>query len=319
MMKPMNLPQVSVVMSVYNGASSLPNTLQSVLNQEGCDLEFIVINDGSSDGSGPLLDAWAKRDVRLRVIHQANTGLTRALTRGCAEARGESIARQDCGDVSLPGRLTRQLSALHANHGLSFVSCATRYATDGGEFLYEARGSGTATAPIDVIDLSQAHGVLDGPAHHGSVMFRRSAYEKAGGYRPAFYFGQDWDLWYRLAERGQFQMLQDILYEARIGVADISMNNKARQEMIGMQSLQALRLRMAGLSDQPALDAAALIRPSSQGSGHFRSAWRGYYFMGECLRRNGNRDSARRYLSRALKENPLHLKSWIRLCQARFG
>ena len=315
----MKLPEVSVVMSVYNSADALPSTLQSILDQHDCDLEFIVVNDGSTDGTGPLLDAWAKRDNRLRVIHQTNTGLTRALIRGCAEAQGEFIARQDCGDISLPGRLTRQLAALQANHDLSFVSCATRYTTDGGEFLYEARGSGKAAAPIDVIDLSQAHGVLDGPAHHGSVMFRRSTYEKVGGYRPAFYFGQDWDLWYRLAEQAQFQMLQEMLYEARMGVADISMNNKARQEIIGMQSLQALRLRMAGLSDQPALDAAALIRPGSEGGGHSRSAWRGYYFMGECLRRNGNRDSARRYLSRALKENPLHLKSWIRLFQARFG
>jgi glycosyltransferase involved in cell wall biosynthesis len=278
-----------------------------------------VVNDGSTDASPRILDEWAARDARLRVIHQANTGLTRALIRGCSEARGEFIARQDCGDVSLPGRLARQLAAMQAHPGLSFVSCATRYATDGGEFLYEARGSGKAAAPLDVIDLAQPHGVLDGPAHHGSVMFRRSAYEKAGGYRPAFYYGQDWDLWYRLAEQGQFQMLPEVLYEARMGVTDISMNNKARQELIGKQSLQALRLRMAGLSDQPAVDAAALVRPGSPGSGRARGAWRGCYFMGECLRRNGNREAALRYLSRAVKENPVHLKSWVRLLQARFG
>ncbi len=87
-------PEVSVVMSVYNGAGSLPATLQSVLSQEGCHFEFIVVNDGSSDASGRILDEWSARDARLRVIHQANTGLTRALIRGCSEARGEFIARQ---------------------------------------------------------------------------------------------------------------------------------------------------------------------------------------------------------------------------------
>lgn len=303
-------------MSVYNGAVALPATLQSVLDQHGCDFEFIAVNDGSTDASGQLLDEWAARDARLRVIHQANTGLTRALVRGCAEARGEFIARQDCGDVSLPGRLAQQLAAMQAHPGLSFVSCATRYATDRAEFLYELRGSGKAAAPLDVIDLTQAHGVLDGPAHHGSVMFRRSAYEKAGGYRPAFYYAQDWDLWCRLAEQGQFQLLPDLLYEARMGVSDISMNNKAPQELIGRQCLRALRLRMAGLSDQPAVDAASRIRPGAPGMRKATGNWRGAYFMGECLRRNGNHKAAARYLFDAIRGNPAYVKAWIRLFQA---
>ena len=79
--------------------------LDSILSQEGVELEFIVVNDGSRDKSGEVLNEYAQGDSRLRIIHQENTGLTRALIRRCDAARGEFIARQDVGDISLPGRL----------------------------------------------------------------------------------------------------------------------------------------------------------------------------------------------------------------------
>ena len=65
--------------------------------KKGVELEFIVVNDGSTDKTGEILDDYARRDHRVRVIHQENTGLTRALIRGCDAARGEFIARQDAG------------------------------------------------------------------------------------------------------------------------------------------------------------------------------------------------------------------------------
>src|SRR5439155_4002224 len=129
-------PEVSVVMSVYNGASHLVATLDSILSQEGVEFEFIVVNDGSTDKSGQILDDYAQRDSRLRVIHQENTGLTRALIRGCDAARGEFIARQDAGDLSLPGRLVRQRVILDAEPAVVIVSCATRFLGPSEEELY---------------------------------------------------------------------------------------------------------------------------------------------------------------------------------------
>ncbi|MBK6726668.1 MAG: glycosyltransferase family 2 protein [Xanthomonadales bacterium] len=71
-------------MSVYNSAGSLTRTLDSILLQEGVDFEFIVIDDGSTDGSGEILDQRAALDARLVVVHQDNAGLTAALRLGAS-------------------------------------------------------------------------------------------------------------------------------------------------------------------------------------------------------------------------------------------
>ena len=90
------VPEVSVVMSVYNGARYLRAAVDSVLNQQDVSFEFIIIDDGSTDDSATILDEYASLNPRVRVIHQANGGLTRALIRGCDEARGEFIMAAGC-------------------------------------------------------------------------------------------------------------------------------------------------------------------------------------------------------------------------------
>ena len=134
-------------MSVYNGASDLPITIDSILSQEGVEFEFIVVNDGSSDKSGQILNEYAQRDGRLRIIHQENTGLTRALIRGCDVARGEFIARQDAGDVSLAGRLKSQVALLREYGDCVLVSCWTEFIGPHGEFLYSSAGHRRSIQP----------------------------------------------------------------------------------------------------------------------------------------------------------------------------
>ena len=82
-------PHISVVMSVYNGAKYLRESIESILSQEGVDFEFIIVNDGSTDNSKNILVEYAARDNRIRIIEQENKGLTCALIRGCKEANGK--------------------------------------------------------------------------------------------------------------------------------------------------------------------------------------------------------------------------------------
>lgn len=304
----MTMVDVSVVMSVFNGAASLPATLESVLNQQGCPLEFIVINDGSTDGSGNILDEWAGRDSRLRIIHQDNTGLTRALVRGCNLARGEFIARQDCGDISLPGRLERQRRYLSEHPEAAMVACAVRFVGPAGEPLFD-------TARIG-LELHEGLSVLNvlrikGPPHHGGTMFPRRAYLKAGGYRPFFPVAQDIDLWLRLRELGQCVGEADVGYIAGMEAGSISARRRADQFRFAALAIQCARLRSEGLSDTEFVDGQAPL-PFSMARRNERLEHAKYlYFIGSCLRQT-NPAAARRYYWKAFREHPLLFKSLIR-------
>lgn len=311
-------PEVSVVMSVYNGASDLAVTLDSVLSQDGVELEFIVVNDGSSDKSGQILNEYAQRDSRLRIIHQENTGLTRALIRGCDAARGEFVARQDAGDISLPGRLKSQVTILRGQIDCVFVSCWTDVVGPKGEFLYTSRGTGAASSPINILSPQTEWGVVDGPTHHSSVMFRVKQYALCGGYRPEFYFGQDWDLWYRLSSLGTFCMLQQRLCLCSITLGSISASRQAEQLRFARLSRKALLARQAGQSDRPVLEEARQLLSSVEKRASARRDRAAVnYFVGKCLLDNHNK-AAFAYLLATVKEYPLHFGGWVNLTRALF-
>ena len=302
------------MMGVYNGASLVRETVESLLHQEGVTIELIAINDGSTDKSGNILEEYAARDLRVRVIHQENQGLTRALIRGCAQARASYIARQDVGDSSHPQRLRLQKEALDADPELAFVSCWTDFCGPEWEFLYCMKGTGRAFLPANIISESEKHGVIDGPSSHASVMFRTDSYKRAGGYRAEFRCGQDWDLWYRLAEVGKFQMIEQALHKARLVPNSISSYNKLEQTTAGELSREALLLRRRGASEEDVLDRARRI-PRNHAPHHAskaQAAW--LYFIGECLRRNDD-SRALDYLWKSVRVHPLMIKSWVKILE----
>jgi hypothetical protein len=311
-------PEVSVVMSVYNGASHLVATLDSILSQEGAELEFVVVNDGSRDKSGQILNEYAERDSRLRIIHQENTGLTRALIRGCNAARGEFIARQDAGDISLPLRLKSQVAVLRDREDCVLVSCWTDVVGPKGEFLYTSRGTGVATSPINVLAPESEWGLVDGPSNHSSVMFRAKQYTLSGGYRSEFYFGQDWDLWYRLCSMGTFCMLQERLCVCSITLGSISTSRKLEQDSFAQLSRKAFLRRCVGLPDQPVLEEARQLASSVvKRATTRRDRAAANYFVGRCLLNNHNK-AALGYLLAAVKEYPLHFGGWLNLTRLLF-
>jgi hypothetical protein len=312
-------PEVSVVMSVYNGASDLAVSVDSVLAQEGVEFEFIVVNDGSSDTSGQILNEYAARDDRLHVIHQQRTGLTRALIRGCDVARGEFIARQDAGDISLPGRLKSQIALLREQKGCVFVSCWTDVVGPKGEFLYTSRGTGLASSPVNILSPEAERGVIDGPTHHSSVMFRAKEYVLCGGYRPEFYFAQDWDLWYRLSALGTFGMVQRRLCICSITPSSISPSRKAEQLRFDRLSRKTLLARERGQSEDPVLEEARQLSMSVENRANAkRDRAAANYFIGKCLLDNHNK-AAFGYLLATVKNNPLHFGGWVYLTRSLLG
>jgi glycosyltransferase involved in cell wall biosynthesis len=244
----------------------------------------------------------------LRVIHQQNAGLTRALIRGCAEARGEYIARQDAGDVSLPDRLSEQSSYLRSHVDTVMVASATRFVGPEGEALYEiTRVADELEKGLSNLDVRK----IKGPSHHGSTMFRKSAYLSAGGYRPAFVVAQDIDLWLRLAELGKCWGLSQVHYEARLAANSISGRRREEQIRALALTIECARLRRGGRSDQEQLDMAVPPAVRTGGKTTRTEKSRFYYFIGACLRES-DPVAAKRYFRRAIRENPLFLKAFAR-------
>lgn len=310
----MEAPEISVVMGVYNGAQHLRETLDSILSQEGVEIELVVVDDGSTDDTAKILSQYASRDARVTVVSQANQGLTKSLITGCAVAKGKYISRQDVGDTSHSQRLNLQKQALDADDELAFVSCWTEFCGPEWEFLYLVKGTGLAATPAYVISETEKNGTIDGPTCHPSVMFRKASYERAGGYHAEFYFGQDWDLWHRLAEIGKFQTLEQCLYRARLMPDSISSQSKHLQEAIGDLSVAALKRRRRQLYEDDVLMQAGKIRPSRRWKRSARRRAQWLYFIGECLRRQNDSRSSR-YFMQSIRAYPLSVGPWFRLVQ----
>lgn len=301
------IPQVSVVMSVYNGADHLAETLDSVLSQQDCDFEFIVIDDGSTDASAQILEEYAARNPCLRVVHQENTGLTRALIRGCELARGEFIARQDVGDVSLPGRLASQLALIRSQPQAVMVCCAVQVLGPKGEVLSINSQPGLA---LDSSLRQMDPALVRGPPHHGATMFRHDAYLQSGGYRAPFVVAQDLDLWLRLTEFGQCIGLDHVFYHAPLTDGSISSRRRGDQVRLTRLALESKRVRLAGGDDGPLLAASRLGNRTKERIARCERA-RFHYFVGSCLRAQSPA-IARDYFWQAVRDNPLHVKALIR-------
>lgn len=309
-------PAVSVVMGVYNGGDSVSRTIESVLGQENVSLELICVDDGSTDMTGGILKRHADADERVFVIRQENAGLTRALIRGCAEARGEYIARQDAGDVSLPGRLARQAAVLAEHSNCVLVSCGFDLVGPDGELLLENCMANEDPKKMKEGLLSGDPSLLKGPAH-GTVMFRKSAYEKVGGYRPEFYFSQDMDLWTRLAETGVIKIVPEKLCLREYSAGSITCRYRRKQEQMKRLIAEASKARMKSEDESIALAKASQIRPSGKPAVRVSKS-RAAYFVGSCLEAR-NDPRAGDYFLQSVKTNPLHLKGWIRLLRREFS
>jgi len=309
-------PTVSVVMSVFNDERYLPEAAQSILLQEGVTFEFVVVDDGSTDRSAEILAALGARDGRMHVIRRPNEGLTAALIRGCEAARGRYIARQDADDLSLPGRLARLARRLDEDPRLVFVSSWAQRIGPEGEVFGEIR------RPADPEEATRL--LLDantGPPGHGSVMFRADAYRKVGGYRPQFYYGQDGDLWLRLAEHGLLAYEQEVLYAYRYTPDGISTARRPIQRRFGRLARACRVARREGRPEDALLQEVASLRERAMalrlregGRVGRRRVAAAHYQIGAGLRARGDA-RAREYFRRAVKAYPLHWRAWLRLVE----
>lgn len=218
----MKKPAVTVLMPVYNGERYLREAIESILNQSFKNFEFLIIDDGSTDRSVVIVKSY--RDPRIRLIrHNKNQKLITTLNEGIRLAKASLIARMDADDISSTERLARQVEFLQRHPGVVLVGCSFEAIDEKGLTVYhEPPFTDDATIRL-------AMAVVNAFAH-GSVMFRRRAALRVGGYLKKAYLVEDYDFWTRLANVGKVANLPVILYRWRLNPRGESISKSKQQQ-----------------------------------------------------------------------------------------
>lgn len=194
-------PRLSVVMPVRDAGPYLDESVGSILGQTYGDFDFIIRDDGSVDGSTAKLRAWAERDRRIRLfVGDRALGPAGSSNWVVEKTTTPLVARMDADDVAHPDRLRRQLAALEADPDACLAATLWEgIDEDGNRVRHRDRWALSRTGPF-------------APFPHGSIMFRRRAFEEIGGYRVDCDFWEDADLYVRMARHGRLLVLPDALY-----------------------------------------------------------------------------------------------------------
>lgn len=194
-------PRVSVLLAVRDGAATLQSALASIRRQTLRELELVVVDDGSRDGSDELVARAAREDSRIVLHRQPPRGLACALNAGLRRCRAALIARMDADDLAARDRLALQVDYLESHPEVAAVGGQIRIAPAWMVSEGMARYQAWQNAILD----PAAHRrelFVESPLCHPSVMLRRTALEAVGGYREDEAWPEDYDLWLRIDETG---------------------------------------------------------------------------------------------------------------------
>lgn len=283
---------ISVVMSVYNGEKYLETAIASILSQTVSDFEFIIIDDGSKDGTREILSRHSARDGRLKVISCENRGIAISLNDGLSVAQGSLIARMDADDIALPERFARQVAYLEAHPDCGLI---------GGQILYtdpDNRPLMTSTHPANHEAVMAT--MMGGSASlaHPTVMFRRAVALEIGGYSNDFLHAEDVDFFLRFGERARLANLPDCVLRYRQHWKSVGFENGQVQADSKFRAIREAAMRVGAPEPLP-------VEIGSFGTLetiYERWAW---WALGD-----RHLDTARFYARKVLWKRPLDSASW---------
>jgi len=200
------MPRVTVLMPVYNASEFLREAVDSILKQSFSDFEFLIIDDGSTDGSQSLIHSY--HDSRIRFDqNEKNIGVAKTLNRGLDLARGEYIARMDADDISLPRRLEKQIHFMDKNPEIGVSGTWIR--------LFGDQPRVVARCPNGA-SIIKAYMLFDNALYHPTVIMRRDMIKKYNlRYDSHFNRTEDYDLWLRASNHFSLGNLPEALVMMR--------------------------------------------------------------------------------------------------------
>jgi len=202
--------RISVVMPVRNALPYLDEAVASILAQTHGDFEFVIRDDGSTDGSLERLREWRDRDPRIRLFEgETSLGPAGSSNWVVRQASCRLIARMDADDVSRPERLAHQLEVFRAQPDAVLV----------GTLAEGIDRRGRVVRARDLAAIVRRSAFV--PFNHGTIMFRRDAFERVGGYRAQCNLWEDVDFCLRLSAEGQVFVLAEALYLFRFNTNSV--------------------------------------------------------------------------------------------------
>jgi glycosyltransferase involved in cell wall biosynthesis len=205
-----SLPLVSVILPVYNAERFLRTAIESILNQTYRNLELIIVNDCSRDGSLSIALEMASRDKRVRVLsNPENIKLSRSLNRAIESSKGMYLARMDADDVSSPLRIERQVRVLEENQEIAIVGCNIAIIDETGQRI----GHRNYYSSDDEI---RKKIFFFSPFCHPAIMIRKQIIDQTGAYDHSYNPAEDYELYFRLGKMGKFHNIDEELFTYRI-------------------------------------------------------------------------------------------------------
>lgn len=206
-------PEITVLLPAYNASETISEAIESILCQSFENFEFLIINDGSSDNTLDIIQSYAQKDSRIRVINQKNMGLIATLNKGLISSSAKFIARMDADDISLPNRLELQFTLIKENPKISVCGSSIEIIETGEKYINESD-------PNKI----KAFAIFGSPLTHPSVLMNKQDVLSVGGYSPDALHAEDYDLWDRMILHGfLLSNIKEVCLKYRLNL------NKSRQ------------------------------------------------------------------------------------------
>ena len=296
-------PILSVLMSVYNGEPYLAAALESILNQSYDNFDFIIINDGSTDKSLEILQSYAKKDKRIKLISHENKGVVAALNEGLAIIHTPFVARMDHDDIALPTRLEKQMQYLSDNNDCLLLGTRVIIIDTDGDEICEM-GDYFSHSDIDRGLLEKKGQLIYDP----SVIFRKSIVDQLGGYRKKYSYVLDLDLYLRISELGKIENLREPLLKYREHTKKMGFVYRDEQITQINEVIKETYARRKLTYKEVSLDLSPI--KSEIDSWEIWAWW---------ALKAGNTKTAKKYALKLLLASPFSLKSWRLLCCVQRG
>lgn len=283
--------KVSILTVFYNRYELVKESMESLLNQSANHFEIIAIDDGSTDNTYKELSKFDTYD-NVRIVRLENGGFVNAIRHAVDIAKGEYIAIHGSGDISHVERIKVQAKYLDEKRNIGLVACKSRF---------EVVGTDTSYIQGEVFEGDYSLKFLNkNYFHHGEVMFRKSLYNKVGGYRILFKFAQDIDLWCRMSSHADFSLLDKVLYTRYVNQPNSVSEDPAKtqlQRKLAQFAVHCHEMRLNNKGDPLDKDGIyALI--------DFKPKGLGYVYFKQAIRQtiSENLVSAQLFLDWSIKE-----------------